>query len=165
VRSFGPAEATLDGSDHQVAHHFARDARVGHGRPGDDLTVTGVNDEQHAHHLAIAGVEFEMVRAPTQVRGKHDDLAVVGSRRRQAGVALQGQCMAPHDAEHALGVDSRLTGLAQLAVDQGCHAPVAVGQPLIDDSSDQRQERSVLGLAVGAASRRPMLEPVDQVGS
>ena len=72
---------------------------------------------------------------------------------------------AASDAEHALGVDHRLAVLAQPAVHEGCHAPITGGQPLIHHSADQRQERSVLGLAIRAASRRPMLEPFDQVGS
>lgn len=37
------------------------------GRPDDDLTVTGIDDEQHPHDLSLAAVELVMVRASPHV--------------------------------------------------------------------------------------------------
>ena len=54
-------EAALDGSDHQITDHLAGDASIGYGRPCDDLPVTGVDDEDEAHHLVIAGVDLQMI--------------------------------------------------------------------------------------------------------
>ncbi len=45
--------------------------------PGDDLAVVRVDDEGAADDSAIPTGELEAVRAPTQVRSHHDDLAVM----------------------------------------------------------------------------------------
>ena len=71
-RSGGGAEATLDGGDDEIADHFARDACIGHGRPGDDLAVARVDDEQHAG-----------VRLGPRFRGRGPDPKCV---ERNAGV-------------------------------------------------------------------------------
>lgn len=60
-------ESVLDGLDHQITHHLARNAAMGDGRPGDDLAVAGIDDEENADDIAVAAFEFEMVRAPADV--------------------------------------------------------------------------------------------------
>jgi hypothetical protein len=35
--------------------------------PANDPPVAGVDDEEHAHHVAVSAVQIEMVRAPSGV--------------------------------------------------------------------------------------------------
>jgi len=57
----GRAEAALEGGDHEVAHHLAGDAGLCHGRPGNDLAVAGIQDEENAHDFAVPGMDLQMV--------------------------------------------------------------------------------------------------------
>lgn len=61
MRDLEGPEAAFDSRDHQITDHLAGDAGIGYGRPGDDLPVTGVDDEDDAHHLAIAGMDLQMI--------------------------------------------------------------------------------------------------------
>lgn len=49
-----------------------QDAAIGDGRPGDDFPI-GVDDEQRRHDLAVAGGDFEMIRAPALTGAQTDD--------------------------------------------------------------------------------------------
>lgn len=61
VRDLEGLRAAFHRRDHEVTHHFAGDAGIGHGRSGDDLPVAGIDDEQNADHLAIAGMDLQMI--------------------------------------------------------------------------------------------------------
>lgn len=61
MRRLGSAKAPFHGFDHQVAHHFARYASMSDGRPSDDLTVAGVDDEQNPDDVTVAAFKFKMV--------------------------------------------------------------------------------------------------------
>lgn len=85
-----------------------------------------------------------------------------GEANQGSGPALQDRVacggMPPYNPEHRLEVDGRLAVLAQVPVNQGCY-PGTVAQPFTHHGADQRPEHSVMGLAMWAASLRPLFHP------
>ena len=71
-------EAELDGRDHKIRHHLAGDAGIGDVRPSDNLPVTGVDHEDDAHHLVIAGMDLQMIGAPADAGAQGNNDAIVG---------------------------------------------------------------------------------------
>lgn len=61
VWDFQGLEAAFDRRDHEVTHHFAGDAGIGHSGPCDDLAVAGIDDKHDADDLTIAGVDLQMI--------------------------------------------------------------------------------------------------------
>src|SRR3954453_7210156 len=69
---------------------------------------------------------------PAKVRAHDDHLAVVEATVPAAGGAGEQHAVLPHDAEHPLVVDNRLTRPAQFSVGQRRDAAIAVGWALTD---------------------------------
>src|SRR5215213_204906 len=70
-------------------------------------------------------------------------------------MALERETVHLQDPEHPFAVDGRFAFRPEQPVQEGCQAAIAIGRPLIDQPADDGQERGILRLAVGAASRRP----------
>jgi hypothetical protein len=85
---FEGLEAALDGSDYQITDPLPGDAGIGNSRPGDDVPITGVDDEDDAPHLAIAGTDLKMTPAPADVGAQGNDNAIMGSSRPQSRMFL-----------------------------------------------------------------------------
>ncbi len=146
----GP-EAALDSGDHQVAHHLAGDAGIGDGRPGNDLPIAGVDDEDDAHHLAIAGMDFEMIGTPADIGAQSNHNTIVGPGGPQGRMLLKGEPVLLHDPEDTLGVEGGLALLAPLSIEQCRDTPIAIGGTLVDDRTHLGKQGNILGLAIRAA--------------
>lgn len=160
VARSGAPEAALDRCDHQVAHHLGGDTGIGNGEPNNDFAVAGIDDKENPDHLAIAGTDLQMVRAPAYVgaQGHHD--AVMSSPGTLSRVALQGQVMLAHDAQHPLGVDDRLALEPAFPVDQRGDPAIAIGWTLVDDRPDLGQQLGVPRLAIGATRDHDVRSPL-----
>src|SRR3954447_3753665 len=66
VRSAAAAEAAFHALDHHIADHLAGDSSCCC-QPGDDLAVVAVEDEGHAHDLAIPAGELEGIGTPADI--------------------------------------------------------------------------------------------------
>ncbi len=88
VRDLEGLEAAFDSGDHQITDHLARDAGIGDSRPGDDLAIAGVDDENDPHHLSIAGMDLQMIGAPTDIgaQGNHNAVVGAGGPAAQSGI-------------------------------------------------------------------------------
>ena len=73
------------GGDHEIADHLARDAGIGEGKPGDDLAIAGIQDEEDANDLAVSGMDFQMIRTPPDVRAQRNDDAVMDAAGTPCG--------------------------------------------------------------------------------
>jgi hypothetical protein len=69
--------------------------------------VAGIEHEEDAHDLAVAGMDLQMVRAPSNVRAQRDDDAVMRSAGPLGSMALQRQAVMLHDSQHTFDVDRR----------------------------------------------------------
>ena len=137
MRGFRVSEAPLDGFHHQITHHFAGDAGMGDRRMGDDFPIAGIDDEEHAHDIAVAAREFEMIRAPADIRAQGNDHTLMGSRQAQRGMPGQHHRVMPkalresrHDAEDPVAIDRLEAFLAPVPVQQRFDPAIAIGLDL-----------------------------------
>lgn len=99
-----------------IQDHLAGDAGLRHRRPGNDLAVAGIQHEEDAHDLAAASMDLEMVRAPSHIRAKRDDDAVMRPTGPVRRMGFQRQAVMLHDPQHPLGIDGRQAFGAPLSV-------------------------------------------------
>lgn len=90
IWDLGATEATLDCRDHQDAHNLTGDAGIGDSRPGDDLPVAGINDKDDTNHLAIAGMDFQMIGAPSDIGAKCNNDAIIACGQAAEPYGFEG---------------------------------------------------------------------------
>lgn len=147
MRGFLLAEASLNALEHQIADHLPGDSTGGR-CPGHHLAITGVERKSDTNVLAVPAGDLEAVRCPSQVRTDRDDLTVVRSSRRLAGVALQQKSVLRYQAVNAFVVPSGKSGAVTLSIERRPDPAVTVSRPIIRQRSDGRQDLPIFRLLV-----------------
>ena len=79
-----------------------------------------------------------------------DDLAVMSADGSLAPRPGQQQAIAFHDPKDPLVIARRFVPLSQKPVQKRCDPPVAIGGAFFDERADQRQDRRIASLCIGA---------------
>jgi hypothetical protein len=99
-------KAPLHALEHQIPDHLPADA-AGARAPGHGFPIAGVQSKGDSHGFTIPAGDLEAVGGPAQIGPDRDDLAVVNSAWRLAGVTLQQQTVLRHQAIDAFVVEPR----------------------------------------------------------
>ena len=122
-----------------------------------------VRESPEADLLAVPAGDLGRIRAPAQVGGRDRDLAAGDAAFPATGGPLERQAVRAENAQHPLVVDWPRSRGAALAVEERRDAPVAVGRACIDEATDRREQRAILGPMMPAAPPRrpcrPCMEP------
>jgi len=109
-------KTSLDALEHQVTDHLAGDA-AGGGVPGHHLAIAGIEGKGDTNAMSVPAGDLDAIRGPSQVGSDRDDLTVVCSSRRLAGVALQQKSVLRHQPVNAFMVEPGKPGALTLSIE------------------------------------------------
>jgi hypothetical protein len=145
---------SLDALEHQISDHLAGYSASCH-NPRHDLAITGVERKGDADSLTVPAGDLEAVRGPSEVRADRDDLAVMRSPWRLAGVAPRQESVLRHQSVNAFMVQPGKSCALTLSIEQCPDPTIPVRRPIIRQRSDGRQDLCILQLLISPSRVTP----------
>ncbi len=154
MRGLLTVKTSLDALEHHVTDYLAGDA-TGRGNPGHHLPIAGIEREGDADALTVPAGELEAIRGPSEIRADRDDLAIVSTPWRLAGVALQQESVLRHQSVNAFVVQPGKPCAMTLSIEKCPDPTLTVRRPFIRQRSDGRQDLGILRLLISPRGRLP----------
>lgn len=133
--------------------------------PGDDLSVTDVDEEGHPHNLFVPARDYKAFRSPAGVGVQGNDLALMRTAGMLACVLNEQQVVLSHDPLNALVVNQRLTLLGPESVERRSNPSIPRGWPAIQNTSDLRQKFGIGFRDIAPSLFGSALHPLSQVAA
>ncbi len=154
MRGLLTSKPPLNALEHQISDHLAGDT-TGGGDPRHDLAIAGVERKGDTNALAVPAGDLKALGRPTQVRTDRNDLTIVSAPWRLTGVALQQQSVLRHQSIDAFVVQTSLSGLFTLSIEQRPDPSISVSRMIISQSADRSQQLHIPRLLISPSRATP----------